>query len=294
MKKQARKHTPAIYILLLLAIQLKMLILFILTRYSSNGESLPKIAFGIGLAVIVAAAFLTLKVMVRTRNEAAEATERAFVNDLMQVFSSIRGQRHDFIGHVQHMYTLLKNNDLQELQRYMEWTAQEIRLVNPDEHAAPASALETFLHAQIATAVDHKIHYEYRIVPEVEAIFPGKNSDLVRIIGNLLNNAFDEVVKLPAVQRFVRVYVDVDKHAGSRADELLITVTNTSRPLSEEDKQQMFTPGFSTKADSHSGLGLPIVLKLVHQYGGRLEVCQQPEQRISFVIRLPSEAGAAG
>ncbi|CAM4358826.1 sensor histidine kinase [Paenibacillus tarimensis] len=294
MKKQARRQTPVIYILLLLAIQLKILVLFILARYSSYSESLLKIAFCIGLTIIAVVTFCTVKVMVRIRNEAAEAAGRAFINDLMQVFSSLRGQRHDFIGHVQHMYTLLKNNDLQELQRYMKRTAQEIHLFSPGEHAIPASALETFLHARISTAIDHKIHYEYQIIPEVETIFPGKNSDLVRIIGNLLNNAFDEVIKLPAVQRFVRVYVDLDKRAGSREKELLITVTNTSRSLTEEEKQRMFTPGFSTKTDNHSGLGLPIVQKLVHQYGGRLEVCQQPEQRISFIIRLPSSWGAAG
>ncbi len=104
---------------------------------------------------------------------------------------------------------------------------------------------------------------------------------LRRALLNLAQNALDAT---SAVGGHVRVSAAADGGA------LRLAVSDDGPGLSEEQKNQLFVPGFTTKAHG-SGLGLTLVERIVSDHGGTLEVESAQAHGTTFVIRLPLAGG---
>lgn len=111
-----------------------------------------------------------------------------------------------------------------------------------------------------------------------------KSVDLVKIIGNLIDNAFDEVNKFPSGEREVIV------NGWSESNQVTISVSNPVLPdFQVEDYNQMFSIGYSTKGDGeHQGLGLSVVKERIEHYKGTIEVCVE-DGWICFKISIPMQ-----
>ena len=57
--------------------------------------------------------------------------------------------------------------------------------------------------------------------------------------------------------------------------------------MSSEVLSHLFTRFFSTKAGKGTGLGLPVVKKIVEEHGGTVDVESEAGRGSSFNIRLP-------
>ena len=79
-------------------------------------------------------------------------------------------------------------------------------------------------------------------------------------------------------------HVRVTAHA--ELDHLRLAVSDDGPGLTPEQEEQLFVPGFTTKAHG-SGLGLTLVERIVTDHGGTLEVESAPGAGTTFVIRLP-------
>ena len=76
------------------------------------------------------------------------------------------------------------------------------------------------------------------------------------------------------------------------ARELVIGVSDTGPGVSEELRERIFYPFFTTK-DSGSGVGLALAQKLVASHGGDLELDSRPGHGATFRLCLPlMEPGA--
>ncbi len=100
---------------------------------------------------------------------------------------------------------------------------------------------------------------------------------LRRALLNLLQNALDATA---AAAGHVRM------QAAADGEVLRLTVSDDGPGLTEEQRAQLFVPGFTTKSHG-SGLGLTLVERIVSDHGGTLEVDSAPGQGTTFVIRLP-------
>jgi sensor histidine kinase regulating citrate/malate metabolism len=113
--------------------------------------------------------------------------------------------------------------------------------------------------------------------------------DLVTILGNLLDNAFDAV---EAALQPRRVHVSasmVESSAGTIGPSPIFQVADSGAGLAPEQVEQAFHRGWSTKAapagGAGRGLGLALVSQAVHRYGGDIEVSSGPGA--VFTVRLP-------
>lgn len=100
-----------------------------------------------------------------------------------------------------------------------------------------------------------------------------------RIIDNLLTNA----VKYTESGSII---VEIDGSPGF----LVCKVSDTGRGISDADLESTFQPGGSdeTKRAEHSlGVGLSVVVSLLAQIGGRLEIMSKPQVGTTFWIYLP-------
>jgi len=114
----------------------------------------------------------------------------------------------------------------------------------------------------------------------------GKDLPPVRADGERLLQAFLNIL-LNAVQAIpeegtVRVSADPSREAGW----LRIAIANTHSRILPEDRERIFDPFYTTKADG-TGLGLTIAHQAVAAHGGRLWV-EGDGQWTRFVIELPA------
>ncbi|MFB9327505.1 sensor histidine kinase [Paenibacillus aurantiacus] len=278
---------PAFYLTLLSVMQIACISYFIVSRYVdplfvSGFEA----ALYVSLVLIVLVLILAIREIIKTREEATQATQRTYISELNQMFATVRGQRHDFINHVQVMHSLLAMNKMDRLREYMHSIAEEIRTVDRAHVDHPSPALAALVEAKIAIADAKRIAFDYRI-DDAPATFGAVTSiDLVRMIGNLIDNAFDAVLALPVGERFVLLEMTTLRRA------LIISVTNQGTLLTEEQMKAMLAPGYTTKTGEHSGLGLSNVVERAAEYRGTVAVESDESRGVVITIRIPNVANA--
>ncbi|MGZ6804310.1 MAG: sensor histidine kinase, partial [Nocardioidaceae bacterium] len=105
--------------------------------------------------------------------------------------------------------------------------------------------------------------------------------DVVTIVGNLIDNAFDAVTSGPGERR---VCLDSRVEGGA----LVLSVADSGPGLPPDAVEAAFRRGFSTKEEGSAGrrgIGLALVAQSVKRLGGTLEVSDPPGAR--FTVRLP-------
>lgn len=101
---------------------------------------------------------------------------------------------------------------------------------------------------------------------------------LVRVITNLVKNAIQAVPskQKPKVQISVK---KLQKHVE-------ISVKDNGIGIPDEVSKKLFEPKFTTKS-SGSGLGLPMVKKIIEEYNGTIRFRNNPEIGATFIVTLP-------
>jgi sensor histidine kinase regulating citrate/malate metabolism len=125
---------------------------------------------------------------------------------------------------------------------------------------------------------------ELTITPDtmIDDVGPGvEGRDLVTILGNLIDNGIDAVVRESGARPAVVVT------ARSEKDGLLLRVADNGPGVPEGAVAEMFRRGWSTKAGEEHGLGLALVAQAVRRYGGTVEVAN--DGGAVFTVRLPRQ-----
>ncbi|GGR91111.1 histidine kinase [Micromonospora fulviviridis] len=108
---------------------------------------------------------------------------------------------------------------------------------------------------------------------------PLPTTDLLTVVGNLVDNALEAVAGAPAPRR-VRVFV------GTVDDELVVRVGDSGPGLEPDRVADAFRRGWSTKSAGR-GLGLALVGQVVRRHGGAAEVARTDAGETVFTVRLP-------
>ncbi|PGH45550.1 histidine kinase [Micromonospora sp. WMMA1996] len=108
---------------------------------------------------------------------------------------------------------------------------------------------------------------------------PLPGTDLITVVGNLVDNALDAVAGSPPPRR-VRVFV------GAGDDELTVRVGDSGPGLAPERVADAFRRGWSTKSAGR-GLGLALVGQVVRRHGGTADVTRTDDGETVFTVRLP-------
>ncbi|MBJ6362052.1 sensor histidine kinase [Paenibacillus sp. GCM10012307] len=277
-----KRHRPIFLFCILFFIQGITLTTYFLSRYFTRYDHITKLLFLIGLFSTVFISMMAIWLIIKTREEAINATRSVYFSDVMQMLTSIRGQRHDFLNHIQVISAMVTMKKYEQLKSYIEEVAIDLQSQNRTSSQAPAAAVAALVQSKLTAAKEQNIRFDYAI-PERFHTMHVKSIDLIRILGNLMDNAFDEAMTLPHKERYVRLLL------RQHNDEVEIEVHNNGRLLGKEDRLMMFTPGYTTKADHHSGLGLSIVTDLVKRYNGSIDVHSELQNGITIRIVLPDQ-----
>jgi two-component system cell cycle sensor histidine kinase/response regulator CckA len=136
--------------------------------------------------------------------------------------------------------------------------------------------------------VFNQIRYRARLVKRFEpvpmiAAFPGR---IAQALVNLLTNAAEAIDSGAYEKHKIVVSTRVE------GDHVVVSVTDTGAGIHEDDRERIFTPGFTTKAhEGGMGLGLTACRGAAKEHGGRLEVHHLPDRGTRFELILPVDTG---
>jgi len=123
------------------------------------------------------------------------------------------------------------------------------------------------------------------VVDPASTVAPDGTTDLVTVLGNLVDNAVD--VASPGGR------VDVAVHRDGGAT--VVTVADDGPGIPQEDRDRVFHSGVSSKAapaGGTRGIGLALVRRVVTRRGGTVTVDDAPAGGALFTVRLPDQRHA--
>ena len=119
----------------------------------------------------------------------------------------------------------------------------------------------------------------------------GEENQIKQVILNLLVNAMEAMEgKGGEIQIADKGLSQMDQYyfweeEPDESDWIPLAITDQGKGMTEEQKEKIFSPFFSTKKNG-TGLGLAIVHRLVNNLGGRIEFRSHPVKGTVFVVYL--------
>lgn len=218
---------------------------------------------------------------IQTRQEAIIRTQKDYSQNIQSLFNTIREYKHDMNHHIYALTGLCELKAYDELEKYLKNLAKIHTSFN-SLIKINIPALRGYIQTKIAQATENNIEFEYHFEGlDKVYIDLSKATDLVRIVGNIVDNAFDAVKSNAENIRKVTLIGKLDNHS------LVFYIYNNGSPIQKELLLRIFERGFSTKKNKeNSGIGLSIVKALVSKHKGKIEV-QSDTDGTSFAVRLP-------
>jgi signal transduction histidine kinase len=198
----------------------------------------------------------------------------------MQTFMSvIRSQRHDYNFHVQALSGLVSTGDLDVCRKYLDNLVRDSAAMNillPVKDPAIAALIHSFRVMGQENGIELHLDIQNDLSCVVTSVY-----ETNKIIGNLLQNAIDEVRGHTDKSFGIHLYI------LKRGENCIIRVTNkiVSDANARTYLEDVYKPGLSTKT-GHEGIGLSSVRQLLGRYRGvvysRLE-----DDTIHFIAKIP-------
>ena len=184
------------------------------------------------------------------------------VDEVHNIYLTMRGWRHDYHNHMQSVKAYLAMNNLAEARAYLDALEQDLEDINLLFNTGNINA-DAVLNAKISLAVKKGIKVDYKaVVPKTLAV---SDIDLCVVIGNLIDNAVEACEKVAPEHQFIRLYI------GTLQKQLYLSVSNaTCETVRKFDEQYI-----SSKRGNH-GHGLKRINKIVDKYGGFINRKNEP------------------
>ena len=240
----------------------------------------------------------------RDITEQKEERERAARADKLRALGQLAsGVAHDFnnslaaiLGRAQLLRRQVKDEalvrNLDIIQTAAEDAAATVRRIQTFARKSPVKEFElldvsSLLHDAIEitrTRWENEarlkgLEYDVRLEAASGQNTYGSASELREVFVNLIFNAVDA---MPMGGQLAICC----KRQGSR---LLLQFTDSGMGMSEDVREKIFEPFFSTKGVHGTGLGLSVSHSIIERHEGSISVTSEPDKGTAFTIDLPSE-----
>ena len=275
--KKAARFTVAINVLQVAA--LVAVLVYTVVHAPTEGRHVEIAAVAAALLIVTWGAVADIREALNAGRivEQAKMLEEAN-RQLEDLNGTLRKQRHDFMNHLQVVFSLLELNDPGEAMKYVESVYGDIKragsalkTANPAVNALIAAKRQDCEAHGIALALH--IHAPWQGLP-----VPGW--EMCRVLGNLIDNARDALLEAPDRQD-KRIELTIDETPGA----FTFRVANNGPAIPPQLHRSIFQMGFTTKSDGH-GSGLSIVEEIVKAYGGEIAVASD-DNITEFIGSIP-------
>ena len=190
---------------------------------------------------------------------------------------TLRAQRHDFLNHLQVVYSLIEMKEYKEANDYIERVygsiasvGRVLRTANPAINALLQVKLGVCEKAGIQVKLDIRSPWKDLSIPGWE---------MCKILGNLLDNAIDALQEVS--DRHLTLTLTEDLKA------FRFSVKNSGPMIPLKLQGSIFQPGITTKAAGH-GMGLYIVRRTLQEWGGDIRLVSDARET-EFAGFIPRE-----
>ena len=131
--------------------------------------------------------------------------------------------------------------------------------------------------AEIIMELDSRLE-EIIVVPE----------DVARVIANLVSNACQAMLYKARESASDYYQPELKVATASTEDGITILVRDNGTGLTQEVKEKMFNPFFTTKESiRNTGLGLSLAYDVIREHGGNIKVDSEPGKHTEMTVILP-------
>ncbi|MDO4332547.1 MAG: GHKL domain-containing protein [Eubacteriales bacterium] len=245
-----------------------------LIGYGLSGKCGWEINFSNGLMwggiLMEALLFLVVEGTLFSYKKGFEFQTERFCQDVMghqyeeikSIYMNMRGWRHDYHNHLQVLKAQLALGNQEEAEQYLDELEQDLDRV--DTYVKSGNLMvDAILNSKLSLAQQRQIAVNCKAqVPEELSV---EDVDLCVILGNLLDNALEACEQIPVEQRFLRIYMIVNK------SQLYLSVQNAAKEELDFDERNYIT----NKRGNH-GFGMKRVKAVVDKYEGYLNLANEP------------------
>lgn len=201
------------------------------------------------------------------------------IKDLEEFNTTLRTQRHDYLNHIQVIYSLMELEEFDEARKYIEPVYKDIvRVSKALKTSKPA--VNALLQAKLQMAEKNGIEMELEIKSDLNQLNM-EAWEFCRVVGNIIDNAIF-ALKLKPDDRYMLVEFMED------LENIKVDVSNNGGVIPKEIIGEIFKEGFTTKGDKGDGMGLSIVKEIVESFSGTITVTSN-ERKTCFEIVLPKK-----
>ncbi|MBR4081273.1 MAG: Spo0B domain-containing protein [Clostridia bacterium] len=191
--------------------------------------------------------------------------------------NTLRSQRHDFLNHLQVVYSLMEMEEYEEATAYIEKIYGAITAVSRTMKTANP-AINALLQVKLAACEKAGIRVGVNIQSAWRNL-PMPGWEMCKVLSNLIDNAIDALEEV--TDRSLSVTLTEDLKA------FRFSVRNNGPMIPVKSRQSIFQPGITTKGNGH-GMGLHIVRETLRKHGGDIELVSDAEQT-EFAGFVPKE-----
>jgi len=209
--------------------------------------------------------------------------QKEYIKNIETVIDIVRREKHDFINHINTVYAICmlnKPDATQKIKTYLDKLIDNLQCAYHFYHTGN-EYIDGLLAVKSNRAFSHHIHFDVtfeELLDQVEI----EDYDLISIVSNLIDNAFDAILSEPEHEgKIISVYGYIED------EDYYLSVSNNGPIIPAELIDRIFEKGFSTKKENKGehGFGLHIIKQLVEKNGGRITVSSS-EEETEFLVRI--------
>ena len=224
-------------------------------------------------------AFLDVREALLTRRRLRLIEDLEVSNTQMDTLNhTLRAQRHDFLNHLQVVYSLMEMSEYGEATDYLEKVYGEIRSISSFLRTK-STAVNALLKVKSGACADHGIDLQLDIKTTLAGLAV-PSWEMCRVLANLIDNAIDALKDTVNPQIQLTIAEDLRSHT--------FTIANNGTPIPVELRERIFEAGVSTKGEGR-GMGLSIVRQTLKSYDGEITCCSD-EHKTAFCVVVPKKA----
>lgn len=264
-----------------IALIIGLMLMLLLTPGRQISQNLMMLLAGIASLVIIWGGIVDIREAISTgvllrQLDAMDDTIDAMEN----LNNTLRCQRHDFLNHLQVVYSLMEMEEYGEANAYIEKIYGRITAVSRVLKTSNA-AVNALLQVKLAACEKAGVQVKLNITSAWTEL-PISGWEMCKVLSNLIDNAIDAMEENAPEDR--RLSIALTENLKSYT----FTVANSGTPIPPEEQERIFEAGHTTKVDGH-GMGLYIVRKTLQEWGGDIAVSSD-EKETAFSGFVPKEA----
>ena len=204
------------------------------------------------------------------------------------VTDTLRAQTHEFANQLHTISGLVQLGEYDSVHQFVgALTRRRAEISDAVTRHVSDPAVAALLIAKTSLAAESGVGLIIAPDSHLSALDPALATDVITLLGNLIDNAVDVSVGSHAAG--VTVHID-------DADGMTVSVTDSGPGVPVELRESIFARGVTSKPDvpGGRGIGLALVRLVSAQLGGTVEITDAPTGGARFTVSIPSARATVG